>query len=430
LQARLPQIYTFFKLAPVSGYLMSEPPQKKLRGILDDSIKAPDSLRLLWLWTLLGTLSFARPFWFYFMPQANGKMRDGSPIGADFSDFWTAARLALAGKTGDLYHFDVFWADMKSFLGPDTPYINFLYAPNVLPLIAVFGLLPYLWSYVAWVASGTAAYLGALRTNAFSFAGTPVLLLVALSPAALWNLWDGHNGAFTAALFLGGFYLSERKPLAAGVLFGLLTFKPHLGILIPVALLLRRNWRCIGAAAATAVALAGLSACVWGREPWAEWRAMMAQQSQLVTPTASSFYKLMPGPYADAAMVLKLSYPWLAWAPAALFALSAAVLAVRREGISAKSVLVLALATLIIMPYGLNYDMVAVSGALAIYLAAAAEVAVPLHAALGLLWALPFAIIELKYVKLPLSSAILIAALFGLSRGYFRRESIHNTKAL
>jgi hypothetical protein len=46
----------------------------------------------------------------------------------------------------------------------------------------------------------------------------------------------------------------ERRPYLAGSLFGLMIFKPQLGLLLPVALIAGRQWRVFAAAAATAPA--------------------------------------------------------------------------------------------------------------------------------------------------------------------------------
>jgi hypothetical protein len=58
----------------------------------------------------------------------------------------------------------------------------------------------------------------------------------------------------------------------AGVLFGLQAYKPHLALMIPVALLAGRQWRAIAAAAATVCVLALASLALAG---WDGWRAFL-----------------------------------------------------------------------------------------------------------------------------------------------------------
>ena len=66
------------------------------------------------------------------------------------------------------------------------------------------------------------------------------ILLACAFPGILANAMVGQNGFVTAALFGGALICLERRPLVAGCLIGLLSFKPHLGILFPIALDRRR----------------------------------------------------------------------------------------------------------------------------------------------------------------------------------------------
>jgi hypothetical protein len=61
-------------------------------------------------------------------------------------------------------------------------------------------------------------------------------LAAASLPAVFINIAHGHNGFLTAALFGGGLLLLERREMLAGILFGLLCYKPQFGVLIPLAL--------------------------------------------------------------------------------------------------------------------------------------------------------------------------------------------------
>ena len=77
---------------------------------------------------------------------------------------------------------------------------------------------------------------GATRQRLEAFSADVLVSLVALAfPAALWNITAGQNGFLTAALYrrhlLG---LLERRPALAGICLGLLTYKPHFGLLFPI----------------------------------------------------------------------------------------------------------------------------------------------------------------------------------------------------
>jgi hypothetical protein len=93
--------------------------------------------------------------------------------------------------------------------------------------------------------------------------------LVALAfPAVYMNLTHGQNGFLTAALIGGGLLLLDRRPWLAGVLFGLLAYKPQFGVLLPLALLVEGRWKTIAAAGVTVIATAGLTWLLFGQETW------------------------------------------------------------------------------------------------------------------------------------------------------------------
>jgi hypothetical protein len=138
---------------------------------------------------------------------------------------------------------------------------------------------------------------------------------------------------------------------------------------------------------------------------------------------------LMPGPYEDLTTVMHvtegcafstclcigLAVLWMCWR------------ALAKEGLTPRVILMLAIGTIIILPYGFEYDMGAIAGATVIYMASAREIPAPVHLMLGLLWALPATILEIKTVPLPISSSILLFSLVCL---YFLMEYKTTTTAM
>ena len=97
----------------------------------------------------------------------------------------------------------------------------------------------------------------------------PVWLLLAVAyPAVFVNLGHGHNGFLTAALMGGALVHLDRRPWLAGILFGLLAYKPQFGLMIPLVLVVTGRWRTIAAAAATVLALAAATTLVFGVDVW------------------------------------------------------------------------------------------------------------------------------------------------------------------
>jgi hypothetical protein len=62
--------------------------------------------------------------------------------------------------------------------------------------------------------------------------------------------------------------LMEQRPRVSGVLVGLLTFKPQIGILFPLAFLVSRKWRVVVSAMATSMVLIVMSMVVFGYQGW------------------------------------------------------------------------------------------------------------------------------------------------------------------
>jgi len=61
-----------------------------------------------------------------------------------------------------------------------------------------------------------------------------VLAGTGFSPARFANLMNGQNGLLHFPL-LGGALLTARKhPILGGVFFGLLSYKPPMGVLVPI----------------------------------------------------------------------------------------------------------------------------------------------------------------------------------------------------
>lgn len=193
---------------------------------------------------------------------------DGRPIGDDFVNYFSGAWLALHQRTAEIYHWPAYHAFQEQLVGAAvSPNYNYSYPPLALVLTLPLAVLPYLPAFGVWLIGGWYAFYRALRL------ATPNALLLALAaPAVFVNTYCGQNGVWTAAFLGGGLCLLERRPVIAGVLFGLQAYKPHLALMIPVALLAGRRWRAFASAAATVAVLAVASLALAG---WDGWRAFL-----------------------------------------------------------------------------------------------------------------------------------------------------------
>ena len=188
----------------------------------------------------------------------------GRPFGDDFMNYWSGAWLALHGRAAEVYDWHAFHVFQQAVTGPDIQLYHYSYPPILLMLTAPLALVAYVPALGVWLLSSWYAFYRALKLTAFD----GVLLLALAAPAVFVNAVGGQNGAFVAALLGGGLLLLDRRPALSGLLFGLLLFKPHLGLMIPVALLAGRRWRAFGTATATVIALAVASVALFGWDLW------------------------------------------------------------------------------------------------------------------------------------------------------------------
>jgi alpha-1,2-mannosyltransferase len=204
----------------------------------------------------------------------------GRPLGTDFSSFYAAGTYVLDGNAQAPYDLVRQHAREQAIFGAATPLYSWFYPPFFLFITAALALLPYGAALMTWQAVTLGLYLLAMRTIIVaarrrdegalprgSESRTELLLALAF-PAALVNLGHGQNGFLTAALLGGGLALLNTRPIAAGLLFGLLAYKPQFGLMIPLALAAGGYWRTFAAAAATVALLAMAATAAFGLDVW------------------------------------------------------------------------------------------------------------------------------------------------------------------
>ena len=187
-------------------------------------------------------------------------------IGGDFIAFHGAATAAISGDAATIYDPVLFNALLReNLLFTKEGSLNWQYPPTYLLLIAPFAFMPYLVAAPLWSGLTAFGFFAALRLltrdRLFLFA-------VMASPAAYVAFITGQNGFFTAGLFIIAALLPHKRPILAGIAAGLLTVKPHLAVLIPIAYLAAGCWRALFVSAATSFILALLSIAAFGFEPW------------------------------------------------------------------------------------------------------------------------------------------------------------------
>ncbi len=290
--------------------------------------------------------------------------RNGKPIGTDFSNVYAAGVLTLSGKAPDAYDPKLqHAAEIAVFEGRDVPFFGWHYPPFFLMIAALLALMPYALALLCWLAVSLPAFMIAVHAIV---PRRETWLVTAAFPAVFVNVGHGQNAFFTAAL-LGGFLtLLNRRPVIAGILLGLLSYKPQFGLLIPLVLLVTGRWTTMLSATATVAVLIGASTLLFGVSVWHAFiesatftRTIVLEAGGTGWEKIQSLFSAvrMWGGSIDAAyaaqgalaLTLAASVVWL-WRSQAAFELKAAALAI---------------ACLLATPYVLDYDMVVLGIAIA-----------------------------------------------------------------
>lgn len=325
----------------------------------------------------------------YLLATSNG-LNDyqGRPLGTDFSNVYAAGTLVLDGRPEAPFYPPQHFAREQAIFGADTQFYGWHYPPFFLFVAAALALMPYLTALAVWQGTTFALYLlsvwiivreagrrspspqrGEGRGEGgpgVGSAGHLWLLLALAFPAVFVNLGHGHNGFLTAALMGAALVLLDRRPIAAGILFGLMAYKPQFGLMIPLVLIATGRWRTFGAAAATVAALIVLSTIAFGPKVWSAFldsthftRVVILEDGNTgwhKIQSVFSWIRMWGGPvplaYAGQGAVTLAAgaaLVWL-WRSDAAYALKAAGLII---------------AAVLATPYSLDYDLMALAPAIA-----------------------------------------------------------------
>jgi alpha-1,2-mannosyltransferase len=189
------------------------------------------------------------------------------PTTTDFVSFYAAGKLALAGTAALAYDHVAHHAAEMAATAPGIEYQFFFYPPVALLLCAPLALLPYLTSFIMFQTATLALWLVVAR-RILAARGWTWCIPVLAYPAVFWTIGLGQNALLTAALLGAVTLLIDTRPRTAGLLLGLLCYKPHLALLAPIALAAGGHWRAFTAATLTVAAIVALSVACFGLAPW------------------------------------------------------------------------------------------------------------------------------------------------------------------
>lgn len=341
------------------------------------------------------------------------------PLGGDFLVFWSAAQLVLQGDPLAAYNVAVLHqVELATvpLVATTQGVLPWFYPPTFMPLVVPFGLLPY------WLA--VPVFLG-VSAGSFLWVASRIVpwreawLPCAAFPGIAVVFSTGQNALLLAAC--GGLALTllRARPVAAGMLLALLSVKPHLALMFPVALFCARAWRALIAMVATSLGLAVLALVAFGPECFAAFLQNAAFARTVVEsgavhlermPTLFAMVKMLHGSVALAYALHLLgataacAVVVYAWSRPCTFALQAAALLT---------------ASMLISPYLYDYDLAFLGLAVA-WLAVYARQAGWLpgeREALIVLWLLPLAgMLLVERLGFQLMPVIVLMALAHIAR--------------
>jgi alpha-1,2-mannosyltransferase len=290
----------------------------------------------------------------------------GRPLGTDFSNVWTAGRLALTGEATSVYDPPVHYAAQQAaFQRPTIPFYGWHYPPFFLLLASALAALPYAAALAVWQGATLPMYLATIRAI---LPRKEALLIAAAFPAVFLNLTHGHNGFLSVALLGGGLAMLERRPLLAGALFGLAVYKPQFGLFLPLALAMDGRWRTIAAAGVTVLALTALTTGIFGFEIWQAFISNMDFTRSVVLEAGSTGFHKIQSVFAAVRLwggSVALAY----WVQGIVtVAVGVAVAALWRSGADSRlKAAGLLTACLLATPYCLDYDLMLLAPAIAFF---------------------------------------------------------------
>ena len=277
----------------------------------------------------------------------------GKPIGGDFSAFWAASHMVLSGEAAAVYKDDIIFAVEKSIAGVD--YRNPVpYPPVWFLVIAPLALFAYIPALILWLTLTFSAFLYVTCR----FAPHTMTIWLTLSfPGTFQNVIHGHNGFVTTSILGLALLIIEKYPLMAGLVLGLLSFKPHLVMIVPLFLVVGKAWRTLAGMVISVLFLMLASAIIFGIDAWVGFLEKIPFMMQLMENQFLQMHQVVST--VGALLLLGIPYHIAIWIHLLCSLIGIGLTAItwyRNEPNYVKHSL-LVLSVLLVTPYANSYDL-------------------------------------------------------------------------
>ena len=195
---------------------------------------------------VLGVLLGFSPNW-----KSSDQVRT-DPLGGDFLQEWIGGRIILDGNYDALYTDGVFRPmqhdhQLLGFQWDADRYFPMVYPPFHYVQTAGLARLSYPVAATLWLCLLVLALSVVLMILRSLVGGKSWVLLIVLATPLLVSLNMGQKSVLLLLIFSCAYALLKMdRPLIAGALFALATFKPHFVIVIGLIMLLQRQWLFVG----------------------------------------------------------------------------------------------------------------------------------------------------------------------------------------
>lgn len=338
---------------------------------------------------------------------------DGTPVGGDFINLWSAGRLVLEGRAEFVYEPSAFMDYEIGLTGAPIGVRLWAYPPHSLLVLWPFALVDFYYSLLAWSLLGLGVLAWGCRR--FGLSGVETLIVV-FSPASVLCLVYGQTGNLATGLLLLALAATSHNNVTRSTAAGLLTTKPQIGFLLPVLWSVERRWAAIATTAALFFMLAGISFLIVGVSGWGDYLSKtLPLLSDLERHGSGPFMSMVVSMFMGLRIVtgdgdlalqmhLVLAIPILSYA---IWKMGHVSDPVRRAA-------VLLMATALISPYLHNYDLAVIAVAALLVLRRFApdrrgELAVCLVVAAGI--ALPQLVAGFNTLGIPISPLVMLPLL-------------------
>ena len=287
----------------------------------------------------------------------------GRPLGTDFSNVYSAGQMVLDGRDAAAYvPVEQEKVQQAFFNDLEVPFYAWHYPPFFLILAAGLAFLPYTLSWLTWMAATLPLYFVAMRRI---IDGRTAMLATIGFPAVAVNFLHGQNGFLTAALIGGAMISLRSRPFAAGILIALLAYKPQFGVLIPIALLAGGYYRTFAAAAVTLAGMCVIATLAFGNEIWiAFYESRHFSQGFILEAGSTGWQKIQSIFSAVRMWGGSVNQAYFVQGILALFLTVSTIWIWRSKADHDLKAASLIVGSLLITPYMLDYDMVALAPAL------------------------------------------------------------------